>query len=156
MNQLHVKYVHYVAAGGVLASAPAHEVLNEEVGIKATPKIIEHILSSNPSPKTRYRIGTEFEARFTFGEATLDEAKAAAGGTHTTNVFTLGQDIAELTKYDIRFDVVRPSDGAIVEVDLTDMQFTSGLDFKYVSGKRLYLPAELKSTATSDLTIDNS
>jgi hypothetical protein len=156
MNQLHAKYFRYVVAGGVLSTAPANEILNEEVGVKASPKLIEHILSSNPNPDTRIRIGTEFEARLTMGEATLDDAKAAAGGTHVANVYTLGQDIAELTKYDIRLDVVRSSDGAIIEVDLTDMQFTSGLDLKYVSGKRTYLPIELKSTATSDMTIDNS
>lgn len=156
MNQLHVKYFRYVAAGGTLSSAAANEVLNEEVGIKASPKLIEHILASNPNPDTRYRIGTEFEVRLTMGEATLDDAKAAAGGTHVANVYTLGQDVAELTKYDIRLDVVRPSDGAIVEVDLTDMQFMSGLDLKYASGKRTYMPVELKSTATSEMTIDNT
>ena len=156
MNLLHIRAMKIVTAGGDLGGASELLLEKNAVGIKATGEIIEHIISDNPNPKDRTEIGTLLEVKGVFAEATLDDLVKILGGTHTANVFTKTQGVRVLSHFDVRFISVRKSDQADVLIDLTYMDFIPEWDSQYEQKKQTYLNFTLKSTRTSEYSIDNS
>jgi hypothetical protein len=155
MDFLHATYVKIVAAGGDLDAASENKLAKEVARINIAPAIVERMSSNSPAPNTRAEVGTLFESDFVMMAATLDHLVLALGGTHSSSVFTKTQGFRTLPKYDIRFGVVRASDGLIQTLDITDIQFVDPVELPFEHGQWTYLKLKAKGTDTSELVWDN-
>lgn len=154
---LHVKYIRYVAAGGDLSTAPDREIHNEEVALEGEPQIVERMLSSNTNPDERYEIGENVAVRFGLVNPTLTDEVAMHGGSGTeTYTKDLSAIPGKLAKYDVRLRAIRASDGVLVPIDITNCNFTGKREDKFKQGDYSVKPVEMKSTASSVITKDNS
>jgi len=155
MGRLHASYFKVVTAGGDLDAATERELAKNVVTLTGEGKMVEHIVSDNPNPVERYEIGTGFNLKGVIVYDDDQDAVDLLGGSITSSVYTKTHGIRTLPKKDIRVGVYR-KDGEIVTYDLTDMNFMPKVEAAFEQDKRTYLPFELMSTSTSDLTIDNS
>ena len=156
MDVLHAKYFKFVAAGGDLDAASERKLAMNALSVKYTEKIVENKSSQAVNPEDRHSIGIIPEGRGVLQAGTQDDLVAVHGGSHTGNVWTKGQSIRTLKKYDVRFAYYRASDGLLVIEDWTDMNFIPETELSYEQEKMTYLPFALMATATTDVTRDNS
>ena len=156
MNLLHASYIKIVQTGGNLAVAPEIDLEKAPIIFDATPEIVEHIISKHPKPKKRYRVGTGFKLKGVLGSEDMSILVKLLGGSYTNDVYALEQDVATLVDYDMELGIFRPSDGAVVPLTLTEMNFIASVGMAMEQKKVTYLPFEADSGDESDLTIDNS
>lgn len=155
MARLHAKYFKIVAANGDLDAASEISLANNAVNVMAEGVMVEHTITTNPSPVERYEIGTRFSVKGTLAYDDDTYLTSILGGSLTSSVYTKQQGIRTLADKDIRIGIYR-HDGAIVLHDFTDVNFVPKFELAYEQGKRTYLPFEAVGTNTSEMTIDNS
>lgn len=154
MGRLHAKYFKVAVAGGDLDAATERELAKNEINLKGTDHVVEHITHDHPEPKERYGIGSGYEIKGVMVYDDDNDLVDMFGGTLTANVYTKVQGIRTLPMKDIRFGVYR-KDGLIVLYDFTDMNFMPEFEAQFAQNNRTYLPFTLKSTKTTDFTVDN-
>jgi hypothetical protein len=122
----------------------------ENATVKSTPKIIEHILSTNPNPNERVIVGREFEVKAVMAAASLTNMTTFFGGTgaHVEN-----QDIAVLAEHTIALTIQTTTDDAYKSVTVTAMNIIPEYEMAFKLGERYYLPITAKSSETTTMTI---
>src|SRR3972149_10940223 len=156
MARLHATYFKLVNAGGDLDAATQRSIVDNDLELNAEGVVVEHIISSNPSPVERYEIGTKITGKFVMIYDDENDALDVLGGSLVSSVYTKAQGTRTLAKKDMRFGIIRTSDHTVIPMDITDVNLTPKMQLKFKQGSRTYLPCEFMGTSTSDLTIDNS
>jgi hypothetical protein len=146
----------YVATTGDLDAATQLKVAKETISVVHNGAVVERHHSQNPAPSARFHWGTEWEVKATLEFGDQDDMAVIMGGSNVSEVFTITQTVRQLPNYDVRFAIIRPSDGLLVLKDVTKVNFIPTLEESYQNGELFYLPIMIKSLDTSDYTSDNS
>lgn len=153
---LHCVGMKRVATGGDLSGASTILLEKSAIGFKQLDTIVERVLSDNPNPRTRIRIGRGVEIKGVLGEATISGDYAAIhDGTYAANVLTMSQGISELDEYDVRFICKDTSDNDVL-IDITNVHYIPETDLSIEPGKETYLPFTIKTLHDSEISIDES
>lgn len=156
MNLLHAEYAKLIAQGGDLGAATERELIaDENLTCKAEGVELDHIISTNPSPKEVIEIGTKIDGKFILAAGDRDDFVHILGGTHAADVYSKTQDIRILPQKDLRFRVATTAAGFVL-IDLIYMFLTAMVEWTFKQNERFYLPVEYRGSNLSVLTIDGT